>query len=234
MSYILAIDSSGPRFSLALERRSDNYRFSHIAPQARTHDERLAVAVAELLQSAGAAPAEISAVLLGAGPGSFTGLRIGYAFAKGLAFGVRCAIGSAGTFDAIAALHAGESGVCLVLSDARRGELFWCAYRAGSAISEVQIASPAKISEALGAMRMPGEPLAAYSYEELPAALAEHIGCIPQTELRVAEGLLLIGLMALQSNSGEALKQLVSASPHYLRKVSALTIEERKSCGLAK
>lgn len=75
-------------------------------PMARGHQERLAPLVAEVLVRAGVAPRDLEKVVVTVGPGSFTGLRVGLAFAKAfaLARGLPCA--GVGTLEALAASFA--------------------------------------------------------------------------------------------------------------------------------
>lgn len=82
--------------------------------------QRSLVLVDEVLARADRAPGDLSRIVVGCGPGSFTGLRIGIATARGLALGLGVPCSGAST---LAALAAGAPGA-LALIDARRGELF--------------------------------------------------------------------------------------------------------------
>jgi tRNA threonylcarbamoyladenosine biosynthesis protein TsaB len=82
--------------------------------------QRALLLVDEVLARAGCAPQELSQIVVGCGPGSFTGLRIGIATARGLALGLDLPCVGVST---LAALAAGAPGA-LALIDARRGELF--------------------------------------------------------------------------------------------------------------
>jgi tRNA threonylcarbamoyladenosine biosynthesis protein TsaB len=82
--------------------------------------QRALVLVDEVIAYAGYEPRDVAQIVVGCGPGSFTGLRIGIASARGLALalGVPCA-----GVSTLAALAAGAPGA-VALIDARRGELF--------------------------------------------------------------------------------------------------------------
>jgi len=91
----------------------------------------------QLLQAAGRDPAEIDAVFVGTGPGSYTGLRIGIATALGLARGARASLRGESSGEVIVhrELAVGSEGVHLL--DARQNELYFAHYRRGSEDVEV-------------------------------------------------------------------------------------------------
>lgn len=97
----------------------------------RTHSERLLPAVERVLSDADLTIADIDAVSVAVGPGSFTGLRIALATAKGLAYARRLPVVGVGTLEALAAPWWWFPGLILVMLDARRGEVYAAAYRGG-------------------------------------------------------------------------------------------------------
>jgi tRNA threonylcarbamoyladenosine biosynthesis protein TsaB len=99
--------------------------------------QRSLVLVDEVLARARRAPGDLSRIVTGCGPGSFTGLRIGIATARGLALGLGLPCFGAST---LAALAEGSPGA-LALIDARRGELF-----ALGEDGEAVVAQPADIA----------------------------------------------------------------------------------------
>ena len=87
------------------------------------HGERLHVMIQELLNQYGATPKDLSGIIVGEGPGSYTGLRIGTSTAKGLAFALNIpmyAVPTLGCFD----FSSLESNYCISVLDARRDEVF--------------------------------------------------------------------------------------------------------------
>ncbi|WP_371811026.1 tRNA (adenosine(37)-N6)-threonylcarbamoyltransferase complex dimerization subunit type 1 TsaB [Caulobacter sp. S45] len=96
----------------------------------RGHQERLAPMVAEAMQAAGVAFAALDRIAVTVGPGSFTGLRVGLAFAKAmsLALGIPCL--GVGTLEALAASAPGRKDAPLLVAalDARRDQLYLQAF----------------------------------------------------------------------------------------------------------
>lgn len=96
---------------------------------ALTHSERLMAVVDRLLHDCGWDVSSLGGVAVSIGPGSFTGLRIGAATAKGLALALDVPVAAVPTLDALAAtLPFADAPVCPIL-DARRGEVYCSLYR---------------------------------------------------------------------------------------------------------
>lgn len=89
-----------------------------------THSQTLLVMAQELLNQCGKTPQDVTAVAVANGPGSFTGVRIGAAAAKGFAWGAQCPIYGVSTLEAMAlGLGVYEGYVCPVM-DARRAQVY--------------------------------------------------------------------------------------------------------------
>ena len=119
-------------------------------PMERGHAEALAPMVSEVLRAAGLSMAELDRIAVTIGPGTFTGVRIGLSFARGL--GLARGIPVIG-IDSLSAIAANEkaSAPLLVVSDARNGEVY-----ASSFDSERRmIAAPHITTPALAAHSMP-------------------------------------------------------------------------------
>ncbi len=125
---ILGIDTSGPVAGVALWR-SGALCYAAVSDAGRTHSETLMPMVDQALRAAGLSIEDVEMVSCVAGPGSFTGVRIGVCAAKGIAMarGIPCA-----RVDALAALAAGAFGfdgeICPIL-DARRGQVYCARFR---------------------------------------------------------------------------------------------------------
>ena len=131
---VLAVDTSTDMLACAVARiaaRADGAHGVDVLASGdhlcRRHaNEQLVNTALDCLSQAGLAMGDVDAVLVGRGPGSFTGVRIGIATAKGLACGLGSALFGASTLDAVAwgAWAAGERGLLAVVDDAMRGEVY--------------------------------------------------------------------------------------------------------------
>ena len=125
---ILAFDTSTEAIALGVaDASADNAIISSesiLAP--RCANERLLTCVEEMMEREGLDKKGIAAIVCGRGPGSFTGVRIGVATAKGIASGLGCPLHGVSTLDAVAweAWASGIRGQLAVLGDALRKEVY--------------------------------------------------------------------------------------------------------------
>lgn len=127
------------------------------------HATALLVEVERAAEAAGGWEA-VGSLAVGLGPGSFTGLRVGIATARGAAASRGLPLTGICTLDAIgsAILERAPAGPALALIDARRGELFWALYGAGGERRwEPAVGSPGLLAEQLAELGRP--PLCAGS-----------------------------------------------------------------------
>jgi tRNA threonylcarbamoyladenosine biosynthesis protein TsaB len=117
---LLAIDTASRMMSLALH---DGRRLRYEASwhSANNHTIELAPAIQCALEQLECTPADLAAVAVAQGPGSFTGLRIGMGLAKGLALAHRMALIAVPTLDIVAAGVPGFDGNLLAVLRAGRG-----------------------------------------------------------------------------------------------------------------
>ena len=121
---LLAIDTSSDACSVALQSGADIFEKHVIEP--REHTKILVPMIEELLRDAGVALSGLDAVVLGNGPGSFIGMRIGASVAQGICHGAGLQIVPVSSLAAIAAEVIEEHGAenILVAQDARRHEVY--------------------------------------------------------------------------------------------------------------
>lgn len=94
-----------------------------------THSETLMPMIDRVMKSVSVEPEALTAIALSAGPGSFTGLRIGAATAKGLALGLDIPLVPLSTLEALAYQAALAPGRIVPMMDARRGQVYTAVYR---------------------------------------------------------------------------------------------------------
>lgn len=108
----------------------------------RAHNERLMPEITGLLQQANVKFADLGAVVVGCGPGPFTGLRVGMATASALGQALGIPVHGVCTHDAVAAELGGDA---LVVTDARRREVYWARYAKGARVAGPDVCKPADL-----------------------------------------------------------------------------------------
>lgn len=121
---LLALDTSTEYLSLALLKGDELFTFDLNAGQ--THSQIILPQIQALLNAAGMKLNDLDGIAFGAGPGSFTGVRIAAGVAQGLGFGANLPVVSVCTLQALAEAS-GEDKVITCL-DARMGEVYHAAY----------------------------------------------------------------------------------------------------------
>ena len=123
---ILAVDTAGKTAGVAL-LQDDRLLYEVYLDGGMTHSETLMPMIDTCLKMCGLTCADIDLYAVNAGPGSFTGLRIGLAAVKGLAFPRETLCAPVSTLEALAAAHTGE-GTVLCALDARRAQVYSAAF----------------------------------------------------------------------------------------------------------
>ncbi|HSU73981.1 MAG TPA: tRNA (adenosine(37)-N6)-threonylcarbamoyltransferase complex dimerization subunit type 1 TsaB [Terrabacter sp.] len=219
---LLAIDTSTSAITVAL--RGDGIASSATVLDARGHSEHVAPLVRRCLETAHREPSDVTDVLVGTGPGPFTGLRVGivtgtvFAHARGIPVHGVCSL-DALAVDAAALVGEGDF---LVATDARRKEVYWARYAVGDSdlagaprprrLTDPAVDRPADLSEEVRALPTAGRGPVLYP-ELFPHALGAR-------DVQAAS-LAVLGEDLLRG--GEALP----VEPLYLRRPDALTTAER-------
>ncbi|MDR1107990.1 MAG: tRNA (adenosine(37)-N6)-threonylcarbamoyltransferase complex dimerization subunit type 1 TsaB [Spirochaetaceae bacterium] len=154
---VLALDTATQILSLALSANGDVWYFEIDA--GLKHSEFLMDGVDLLLKKAGLKPADLDRVACMKGPGSFTGLRIGFSAAKGLALSLGIPLVSVPTLDCMAFSQAVWPGPVLPVLDARKNRYFTALYRGAGRLSAYKDADPGEILELLRSAAVPGPVL---------------------------------------------------------------------------
>ena len=192
------------------------------------HSSLLLPMVDELLRETGVTLRQLDGIGYGAGPGSFTGLRIACAVTQGLAFGADLPVVGVSTLESIAE-QTGADRVLTVL-DARMAEVYWAAYRRDGAgwraVTEPQLALPESVvvpddGDWIGA----GNGFVALG-EVLRPRLAARLVRIDDTLMPDAAAMAPLAARAFERGEG---MDAALAAPIYLRDKVALTVDERRA-----
>jgi tRNA threonylcarbamoyl adenosine modification protein YeaZ len=127
---------------------------------ATEHGEALPRLVEGALEVAAGLGKEIKEVVVGMGPGPFTGLRAGIAFAQVFAHARKIPLAGICSLDGIVS---GVSGEYIVATDARRKEIYWAKYDSGKRITEPRVSLPDEV-KVLG-LPVYGEGAEKYGFE---------------------------------------------------------------------
>ena len=141
---VLALDTSSAAVSVVLADVAAEVRVLARAQtvDGRGHAEHLAPNIAACLAESAAAPADLTAIVVGTGPGPFTGLRVGLVTAAALAEALAVPAYGVCSLDGFAAAL---SGSVLVAADARRKEVFWARHRDGERTDGPAVDLPADV-----------------------------------------------------------------------------------------
>lgn len=236
---ILGVDTATERTVVVLGSRGD--RFLAVLGSAEVDAPRAAMSrvlllVEDLLNEHRLAVSDINEVVVGRGPGSFTGVRIGVATAKGIAHGLGMPLHGVGTLDALAWRFAGEDMLLGTVGDAMRGEVYPALFRCRNGIVERlspdTVAKPVEAAQAwsehAGRLLLAGNGLKKHR-EVFAGAFGEEALLPEETWSPDGRGLLgayMADVVLGQSGSGEPSEVL----PVYTR-LSDAEENERKRAG---
>jgi tRNA threonylcarbamoyl adenosine modification protein YeaZ len=150
---VLAVDTATPAVTAGVVACGDGpprVLAEQVTLDAKAHGELLMPHVLRALDEAETALSDVDAVVCGAGPGPFTGLRAGMVTAAALGHALDIPVHPVCTLDAIAAEVAGP---VLVVTDARRKEVYWACYDAsGARTAGPEVERPAELAGRIGAL----------------------------------------------------------------------------------
>ena len=143
---ILGIDSSGMVASVAI-LQDDVIIAEYTMNHKKTHSETLLPMIDEIVKTSETKLEELDAIAIAAGPGSFTGLRIGAATAKGLAMAVDKPVIPIKTCEGLAYNMWGAEGLICPIIDARRNQVYTGLYRVKGNVEVILEQQPMDIHE---------------------------------------------------------------------------------------
>jgi len=139
----LAIDSSSDILSIALE--TETKTLHEEIDKVYGHSEHLMECTDNLCKSAGISPSDLGMVACMKGPGSFTGLRIGFSTAKGIALALGIPLIACPTLDCLAYPFSAHPGLVLPVLDAKKNCFFAAFYRGGRLLTDYLDESPLEL-----------------------------------------------------------------------------------------
>lgn len=151
----LALDTSTPVGSVAVGRGGEVLAESLLRVRA-THSEAVLPEIDRLLTGCGLGASDLQGVVVGGGPGSFTGVRIAAALAKGMCHARGLELFSFSSLAAVAAGAGCDRPVCAMF-DARRGQVYAAGYRVGEGIEELFAPRAGALDQVLTDLGDPGE-----------------------------------------------------------------------------
>ncbi len=214
---LLAFETSAKAASVALfdgdKLLGESYQNTGL-----THSQTLLVMAQELLTQCGKTPQDVDGIAVANGPGSFTGVRIGVAAAKGFAWGAEIPIWGVSTLEAMArGLGAYQGYVCPVM-DARRAQVYNALFYVNQGkLSRVTPDRAIALSDLKTELEKLNEPIflvgdgSILCYNTLSEAIP---GLVLPPEERMHQRALGVGLAALAAETSDSPEGL---SPQYLR-----------------
>lgn len=207
--FLLALDTATTRTSVAL--LDGTQTLVEVSRDGATgHGEALPELVAQALKDI--SPTQLHAIAVGIGPGPFTGLRVGLAFARSMAWALNINVIGVCTLDALARDYYAQDSALLggfaVATDARRKEVYWAAYdKYGNRQGEPIVTRSTEIPSHLLALPTVGSGAALY-----PQEFKTHLMPFFPTAAAIGQ----LGLEKLLSG------QSLSTEPLYLRRPDAI------------
>lgn len=147
MPYLLHIETATKVCSVALSKEGKLVQLQEIADDQYSHGEQLTLLIQKVIDQEGIKISDLNAVSVSAGPGSYTGLRIGVSTAKGLCYALSIPLISIDTLTSMAqdeSLKDGNKTICSMI-DARRMEVFSALFNSEGEC--IKLASPDVLDE---------------------------------------------------------------------------------------
>ncbi len=213
---ILAFETSAKAASVALHDGAkllgESYQNTGL-----THSQTLMVMADDLLKQCGCSPKDITHVAVAAGPGSFTGVRIGVAAAMGLAWGAQLPLYGVSTLEAMAKNRGLDRGVVCACMDARRSQVYNALFSAAGRLCEDRAISLEDLSAELknleGPIYLVGDG-AALAHRTLAGEIPELILPPEHLQHQRAAG---VALVAAEQIAAGVPVDAGSLQPNYLR-----------------
>lgn len=151
---VLSIDTATTDLVTGVVDTESGAVSERIITDTRAHNEQLIPTIQCLLEEKGMGFADLDAIVVGCGPGPFTGLRVGMATASALGDALGIPVHGVCSHDAIAAEYGADKRI-LVATDARRKEIYWATYAEGARVEGPGVVKPGEIAVEVEAVVIP-------------------------------------------------------------------------------
>jgi tRNA threonylcarbamoyl adenosine modification protein YeaZ len=176
---VLAIDTATPAVTAGIVRLDGiEVLAERVTVDARAHAEQLTPNVLAALADAGLTVDDLGAVVVGCGPGPFTGLRVGMATAAAYGHALGIPVHGVCSLDAIGMESAATVSEVLVVTDARRREVYWARYRDGVRVDGPAVDAPADVPADADAVAGSPEHAALFELPRLAAVYPTAAGLV--------------------------------------------------------
>ncbi len=176
---ILAIDTATPAVTAGIVKLDGiEVLAERVTVDARAHAEQLTPNVLAALADAGLTVDDLDAVVVGCGPGPFTGLRVGMATAAAYGHALGIPVHGVCSLDAIGIESAATTAEVLVVTDARRREVYWARYRDGVRVDGPAVDAPADVPADAEAVAGSPEHAALFDLPRLAAVYPTAAGLV--------------------------------------------------------
>jgi tRNA threonylcarbamoyl adenosine modification protein YeaZ len=176
---ILAIDTATPAVTAGIVKLDGvEVLAERVTVDARAHAEQLTPNVLAALTDAGLTVDDLGAVVVGCGPGPFTGLRVGMATASAYGHALGIPVHGVCSLDAIGIESAATMSEVLVVTDARRREVYWARYRGGVRVDGPAVDAPAAVPADADAVAGSPEHAALFDLPRLAAVYPTAAGLV--------------------------------------------------------
>ena len=212
---ILSIDTAGPHLSVAIAK-DENIIARYKSKSERSHSDMLAPSVDKLLKKVKLKPRDLDLYAVSIGPGSFTGLRIGVAFIKGMNLFTEKPVVCVPTLDALADLVKADV-VCPVV-DAKRQNVYTAIYKNGKMVLNYSVIPIAEALEKLkkeASVTFTGDGIDVYKREIVKALGKKAKFTKIELWYTEADNIAKIGFRMYNKNQG-VVRDLSQLEPMYL------------------
>jgi len=218
---LLAIDCASSILSVAVSC-GEEIHYTETEAGMR-HSELVMDIIDSLMKKASLEPKELDGVLCMGGPGSFTGLRIGYSIAKGLALSLGVPFASVPTLDCIA-LSVKKSGFVIAVIKARKNAFFYSVYKDGERVKDARDGETAQITQEIERLSQEAEEITlaghggACLYETFSQKLKNCISLESENRGYAKEIISIAKNRKMMDNDNNA---FLYSGPEYIRKTDA-------------